>query len=93
MSRRSSRRLVREGDFVAEVDVELVEGEEAWTPYMSLEDAYKTLIESVPAGGFVITTVFGSYDGRHAFPAVMSKHVDVLGPLPQQYYGSCVVSE
>jgi len=41
MSRRSTKRLVREGEFVAEVDVELVETEGAWTPYLSLEDAYK----------------------------------------------------
>ena len=41
MSRRSTKRLVREGEFVAEVDVELVEAEGAWTPYLSLEDAYK----------------------------------------------------
>ena len=41
MSRRSTTRLVREGEFVAEVDVELMEAEGAWTPYLSLEDAYK----------------------------------------------------
>lgn len=41
MSRRWTKRLVREGEFVAEVDVELVEAEGAWTPYLSLEDAYK----------------------------------------------------
>lgn len=41
MSRRSITRLVREGDFVAEVDVELLEAEGAWTPYLSLEDSYK----------------------------------------------------
>ena len=41
MSRRSTKRLVREGEFVAEVDVELLEAEGAWTPYLSLEDAYK----------------------------------------------------
>ena len=41
MSRRLSKRLVREGEFVAEVDVELVEAEGAWTPHLSLEDAYK----------------------------------------------------
>jgi hypothetical protein len=33
--------LVREGEFVAEVNVELVEGEGGWEPYLSLEDAYK----------------------------------------------------
>lgn len=41
MSRRSTKRLVREGEFVAEVDVDLVEAGGAWTPYLSLEDAYK----------------------------------------------------
>ena len=41
MSARSAKRLVREGEFVAEVDVDLVEVEGGWTPYLSLEDAYK----------------------------------------------------
>lgn len=41
MTTKSTRRLVREGDFVAEVDVTLVEAEGGWTPYLSLDDAYK----------------------------------------------------
>ena len=41
MNTRSTKRLVREGDFVAEVDVNLVEAQGGWTPYLSLEDAYK----------------------------------------------------
>lgn len=41
MSTKSAKRLVREGDFVAEVEVKLVEAEGGWTPYLSLEDAYK----------------------------------------------------
>ncbi len=41
MSARSTRRLVREGEFVAEVEVTLVEAEGDWTPYLSLEDAYR----------------------------------------------------
>ena len=41
MTARSSTRRVREGEFVAEVDVELVEAVGAWTPYLSLQDAYK----------------------------------------------------
>jgi hypothetical protein len=32
---------VRDGEFVAEVDVQLVEVEGGWTPYLSLDDAYK----------------------------------------------------
>jgi hypothetical protein len=39
MSTKSTKRLVREGDFVAEVDVNLVEADGGWTPYLSLEDA------------------------------------------------------
>jgi len=41
MSTKATTRLVREGEFVAEVDVTLVDAEDAWTPYLSLEDAYK----------------------------------------------------
>ena len=41
MTTKSSKRLVREGDLVAEVDVHLVEAEGGWAPYLSLEDAYK----------------------------------------------------
>ena len=39
MNTRSTKRLVREGEFVAEVEVSLVEAEGGWTPYLSLEDA------------------------------------------------------
>jgi hypothetical protein len=41
MSSKSTTRLVREGEFVAEVAVTLVETGGGWTPYLSLEDAYK----------------------------------------------------
>ena len=41
MTTKSSKRLVREGDLVAEVDVHFVETEGGWAPYLSLEDAYK----------------------------------------------------
>lgn len=41
MSARATKRLVREGEFVAEVDVTLLEAEGSWTPYLSLDDAYK----------------------------------------------------
>lgn len=34
-------KLVREGPYVAEVDVDLVEADTGWSPYLSLEDAYK----------------------------------------------------
>jgi len=34
-------KLIHEGNYVAEVDVELVYADEGWSPYLSLEDAYK----------------------------------------------------
>ena len=36
-----STKLVREGEFVAEVDVELIVTDEEWSPYLSVDDAYK----------------------------------------------------
>lgn len=38
---RLQRKLVHEGDYVAEVEVNLVESEEGWSPYLTLEDAEK----------------------------------------------------
>jgi hypothetical protein len=34
-------KIVREGNYVAEVDVELLEDETGWSPYLSMDDAYK----------------------------------------------------
>ncbi len=41
MKKRHYTKLVHEGGYVAEVDVELIETDEGWSPYLSLEDAYK----------------------------------------------------
>ena len=41
MRKRRRTKLVHEGQYIAEVDVELLETEEEWSPYLSLEDAYK----------------------------------------------------
>ncbi len=41
MKKRNRTKLVHEGKFVAEVDVDLIETDEGWSPYLSLEDAYK----------------------------------------------------
>ena len=32
---------MHEGEYVAEVDVELINTENEWAPYLSLDDAYK----------------------------------------------------
>lgn len=41
MSSRRRVKLVREGQYVAEVEVELIEDDTGWSPYLSAEDAYK----------------------------------------------------
>ena len=41
MKKRNHKKLVHEGQFVAEVDVNLIESDEGWSPYLSLDDAYK----------------------------------------------------
>ena len=41
MNVKATKRLVREGSLAAEVDVILVEADTGWTPYLSIEDAYK----------------------------------------------------
>lgn len=38
---RKTRKLVHEGSYVAEVEVNLVDADEGWSPYLSVEDAYK----------------------------------------------------
>lgn len=41
MRKKQHRKLVHEGQYVAEVEVELIETDEGWSPYLSVEDAYK----------------------------------------------------
>ena len=41
MNTRRQTKLVHEGQFVAQVKVDLIETDSGWSPYLSLEDAYK----------------------------------------------------
>ena len=41
MKKRKHTKLVQEGKYVAEVDIELIDNSEGWSPYLTLEDAYK----------------------------------------------------
>ena len=34
-------KLIREGRYIAEVDVKLIETDGEWSPYLSVEDSYK----------------------------------------------------
>jgi hypothetical protein len=41
MKRKRRSKLVYESGYVAEVDIELIEADDNWAPYLSVEDAYK----------------------------------------------------
>ncbi len=41
MNKRHSMKLVHEGQYIAEVDIDLIEEDTGWSLYLSLEDAQK----------------------------------------------------
>jgi hypothetical protein len=41
MTKRRISKLVHEGEYVAEVEVELIYTDEGWSPYLALSDAQK----------------------------------------------------
>jgi hypothetical protein len=41
MKKKRRKKLVHEGQYVAELDVELIDMNQGWSPYLSLDDAYK----------------------------------------------------
>ena len=41
MTMRKHRKFVHENDLVAEVEVDLIDADEAWGPYLSLDDVQK----------------------------------------------------
>lgn len=41
MNQRRKAKYVHEGQYVAEVEVELMEDDTGWSPYLSVADAYK----------------------------------------------------
>lgn len=41
MKKQQRTKLIHEGRYLAEVDVELLVTDDEWSPYLSLEDAYK----------------------------------------------------
>jgi hypothetical protein len=38
---RRHKKYVHEGDYVAEVEVYVIDSDSGWSPYLSMEDAYK----------------------------------------------------
>ncbi len=41
MKNRKKKKFIHEGHYVAEVEVDLLEADDQWSPYLSLEDAYR----------------------------------------------------
>jgi len=41
MNTRHTTKLIHEGNYVAEVEVVLTEADTGWSPYISIEDAYR----------------------------------------------------
>lgn len=41
MNKRKQIKYIHEGHYVAEVDVELIDAEEGWSPYLTLDEALK----------------------------------------------------
>jgi hypothetical protein len=41
MTTRKHTKLVHEGNYVAEVDIEIIDTNDGWSPYVSLDDALK----------------------------------------------------
>ena len=61
MSPRQKIKLVHEGQYVAEVAVEVIESEQGWSPTISLEDAYKLddVREALKAGDLKAAARYG----------------------------------
>ena len=41
MTKKQVTKLIHEGEYAAEVDIHLITTDDDWSPYLSLEDAYK----------------------------------------------------
>jgi len=41
MKKQRRTKLIQEGEYLAEVDVDLIVTDDDWSPYISVEDAYK----------------------------------------------------
>lgn len=41
MTKKKITKLIHEGEYAAEVEIELITTDDEWSPYLSLDDAYK----------------------------------------------------
>ncbi len=68
---RKSVKIIHEGQFAAEVPVDLIEDETGWSPYLSLEDAKKldTVRQALRNGDVATATKFGRVFELHPISA------------------------
>ncbi|HEX5647036.1 MAG TPA: hypothetical protein VFX56_08705 [Nitrospira sp.] len=61
MRKQQRTKLVQEGKFLAEVDVELMVTDDEWSPYLSVDDAYKldNVREALKKGDAVTAARYG----------------------------------
>ncbi|NUQ39340.1 MAG: hypothetical protein HUU23_16485 [Caldilineales bacterium] len=61
MTKKRQTKLVHEGQFVAEVDIELIYTDQEWSPYLSLDDALKLdeVRLALRQGNVVLAAQFG----------------------------------
>jgi len=61
MRNRKKIKYVHEGRYVAEVEVELLEDDTGWSPYLNVEDAYKldTVRKAIRRGDLETAARFG----------------------------------
>jgi len=61
MNQRSRTKLIQEGKYVAEIEVELTETNDGWSPSLSLDEAYKLdkVRESLRQGDIKTALKFG----------------------------------
>ncbi len=61
MKKRIRRKLIHEGRYIAEVEVEVLTTDHEWSPYLSQEDAYKLddVRESLRRGDIASATAHG----------------------------------
>lgn len=54
-------KLVREGSYLAEAEVDLLETGDAWSPYLSMEDAYRLddIRAALHSGDLVVAASMG----------------------------------
>lgn len=61
MRKRHQTRLVHEGEYAAEIDIELIYTDEGWSPYLSLDDAQKLddVREALRKGDLKVASQYG----------------------------------